>query len=86
MSTPDPRPGPDDGKAYRAAYRLLSTGGRSTHWLLTVGGKIIGIIGILILIWAGFHVIPAFLVRDNPPVSCQVLGGTWNLWTGWTCG
>lgn len=24
--------------------------------------------------------------RDNPPVSCQLLGGNWSPLTGWRCG
>ena len=31
------------------------------------------------------HVSHAESVKNNPPVACQVLGGSWNAWNGWTC-
>lgn len=36
--------------------------------------------------WVAWHPVHAELTRDNPPVSCQLAGGTWNMFTGWSCG
>lgn len=55
------------------------------YWLLRWGSKLAAVLFVLILIWIGFHVIPAWIARDNPPLTCQILGGHWNLWSGWTC-
>ena len=33
-----------------------------------------------------WHEISIFGTRNNPPVSCQLLGGQWNMFTGWQCG
>lgn len=43
-------------------------------------------LAILAGLYAGWHVIPALAVRDNPPLACQLAGGTWNPWDGWSCG
>lgn len=40
---------------------------------------------ILAAIFTGWHVIPALAVKDNPPIACQLAGGRWNPWDGWTC-
>jgi hypothetical protein len=26
------------------------------------------------------------LARQDPPAACQVFGGSWSAWSGWTCG
>ena len=47
------------------------------------------LLAVLMLIGAvviGFHVVPAWLAHDNPPLACQLAGGHWDLWNGWTCG
>lgn len=41
---------------------------------------------ILAGLFIGWHVLPALAVRDNPPLACQIAGGSWSLWDGWRCG
>jgi hypothetical protein len=31
------------------------------------------------------HIVRAELTKDYPPVSCQVFGGTWDIYNGWSC-
>lgn len=26
------------------------------------------------------------IAYSKPPLSCQVLGGNWTIWSGWRCG
>jgi hypothetical protein len=40
---------------------------------------------ILVGLFLAWHVVPALSSRDNPPASCQILGGHWNPWSGWSC-
>lgn len=39
----------------------------------------------LFALWAGWHVVPALMVKDNPPIACQIDGGSWSFWSGWSC-
>lgn len=43
------------------------------------------VVVILIALFIGWHVVPALTARDNPPLACQVDGGHWDPWNGWTC-
>lgn len=40
---------------------------------------------ILFTLFVAFHVGGAEMAKSNPPLSCQLLGGTWNIWSGWQC-
>jgi hypothetical protein len=40
---------------------------------------------ILIALFVAWHVVPALVVKDDPPLACQLDGGQWSIWTGWTC-
>jgi len=40
---------------------------------------------ILLTLVVAFHVGAAELARGNPPLACQLDGGTWNIWSGWSC-
>ena len=33
-----------------------------------------------------WHVYENYQSKDNPPASCQLLGGHWDIWNGWQCG
>lgn len=43
-------------------------------------------LAILAALFAAWHVIPALAAKDSPPLACQLAGGTWSLWSGWSCG
>jgi hypothetical protein len=47
---------------------------------------VIEIIIIVIAIAAGIHIYGNYQNRYNPPASCQLLGGHWDIWGGWQCG
>jgi hypothetical protein len=51
-----------------------------------LGAWIFAGIAIIVGLWFAAHVMGAALTRDNPPAACQVLGGTWSAWNGWSCG
>lgn len=44
--------------------------------------------GLLILagLFIGWHVVPALAAKDNLPIACQMAGGHWSIWSGWSCG
>lgn len=42
-------------------------------------------LAILAVLFVAWHVVPALMVRDNPPISCQFDGGQWSIWNGWSC-
>lgn len=44
------------------------------------------IILIVLLVLAVVHEAGVFSSRGNPPVACQIMGGRWNILTGWHCG
>lgn len=50
------------------------------------GVTVVGVILIVLVLWAGYHVVHAEMTKSAPPVSCQLLGGQWNIWNGWVCG
>lgn len=56
----------------------LADAARGVNKLATVAVILAGL-------FVAWHVLPALMVRDNPPLSCQLAGGTWNLWSGWRC-
>jgi hypothetical protein len=43
-------------------------------------------LAILLGIWVIWHPIAAESQKGNPPLTCQLFGGQWNLWSGWHCG
>jgi hypothetical protein len=49
-------------------------------------GFVLRAVAIGFLIIVAWHVVPALAAKDSPPAACSLLGGTWNLWSGWTCG
>lgn len=40
----------------------------------------------MVFIWAGLHVMQNIDARDYPPAACQLFGGHWGIWSGWSCG
>lgn len=47
----------------------------------------IGSVVLAVLLALGlWHEIGVFASKGNPPVSCQLAGGQWNVFTGWQCG
>jgi hypothetical protein len=50
------------------------------------GVSVIGVVLIVALLFAGYHVWHAESTKSSAPVSCQLLGGHWDIWNGWTCG
>lgn len=40
---------------------------------------------IILTLWAGWHLLSAQLLKNNPPAECVLVGGTWNIWDGWSC-
>lgn len=44
------------------------------------------VIFIIVLVLGGLHEMSVLMSRGNPPVSCQLAGGQWNVLTGWHCG
>jgi hypothetical protein len=44
------------------------------------------LIAILLAAFVAAHVINAEMSKNSPPVSCQLLGGHWDIWNGWRCG
>jgi hypothetical protein len=49
-------------------------------------GHIVAIVALIAVLYAAYHVIPAWLSRDSPPLACQLLGGHWSIRNGWRCG
>jgi len=55
---------------------------RPDHNLRTV----LILIAVAVLALYGFiHVASAEASKSSPPAACQLLGGSWNFWDGWTC-
>jgi hypothetical protein len=42
-------------------------------------------LAILAALFVGWHVVPALMAKDNAPIACQLDGGTWSVWSGWSC-
>ena len=50
-------------------------------------GLTVGTVVLVVLLTLGaVHLVSNVLSRNDPPVSCQILGGSWSLWDGWQCG
>lgn len=47
--------------------------------------KIIGVIVAVLIVLGIYHEASVFSSKGNPPGECQLLGGTWNMFTGWNC-
>ena len=47
---------------------------------------VVGVIFIVLALWAGIHVFNALTSKNSPPAACQLLGGQWDIWNGWRCG
>jgi hypothetical protein len=43
---------------------------------------VIIIIGLTLIVRVGGNM----LSHANPPATCQLLGGSWSWWSGWSCG
>lgn len=50
------------------------------------GREIMASLVILLALFIGWHVVPAWLSKDNAPIACQFDGGQWSIWNGWQCG
>lgn len=48
-------------------------------WLIIVMAAVLTLI-------IGARVLTNIEARPYPPLTCQLLGGSWDLWNGWTCG
>ncbi len=46
---------------------------------------VLGVVLVLLGLWAGYRVLHAEAVKGNPPAACQILGGQWSIWSGWQC-
>lgn len=54
---------------------------RETVVILAVAGAV------LVIILAVFaHVASNEAARSHPPLTCELFGGSWNIWDGWRCG
>lgn len=40
----------------------------------------------VLLVWGVLHVIGNVAARQDPPAACQIFGGHWGIWSGWSCG
>jgi hypothetical protein len=53
-------------------------------------GQRVAVTGAVIVLVAcvciGLKIAPNLEARNSPPLSCQLLGGSWSLWSGWRCG
>jgi hypothetical protein len=47
--------------------------------------ELLAALGILLVIWGGWHLAEAQQSRGNPPVECVLAGGHWDIWNGWRC-
>lgn len=48
--------------------------------------RLIAVTLVIGTIWfAGSHLENAQATRNDPPATCQLLGGSWNPWSGWNC-
>jgi len=55
------------------------------EWTMSWKELVAGLL-ILLGLFAAWHVVPALVAKDSPPVACQLAGGQWSIWNGWTCG
>jgi hypothetical protein len=46
---------------------------------------IIAVIITLAAIWAFYKIESNEAVKNSPPAACQLLGGHWSIWDGWSC-
>jgi hypothetical protein len=60
----------------------LADAGRGFGKLLKAVLLVVAVVVVLEVVW---HVVPALAAKDSPPAACQLLGGQWSVWTGWTC-
>jgi hypothetical protein len=89
MSTPPPPSqwqghGPGCG-CFRCAGNLRDNPGRPVHRDHTTRTVLIVIAVILVAIWATYNVASNEAVKNDPPAACQLMGGHWNIWDGWSC-
>lgn len=50
------------------------------------GKELMAGLAILAALFIAWHVVPALAAKDSPPIACQLSGGQWSLWSGWSCG
>lgn len=48
--------------------------------------KLTTMILIMVALFIGYHLVSAQISKPNPPAACQLWGGSWNFWNGWSCG
>jgi len=41
---------------------------------------------VLMAVYACLRMADNELHRSAPPPACQLLGGSWGIWSGWSCG
>ena len=70
------RPGQPGGSRERERARRSFTG----RDVLVI---VLGIAAGLFIMW---HIGHALSVRHYQPITCQLLGGHWDIWNGWRCG
>ena len=49
------------------------------------GKRIFILLLVIAVVFVGVHVISAKSSKNSPPAQCQLFGGHWNIWSGWTC-
>lgn len=49
-------------------------------------GVLVAVMVAIFALYIAAHVVPAVMVRDSPPLACQIAGGQWSIWNGWACG
>lgn len=47
--------------------------------------QLAAVLVMVLTVWAAFHLAAAEMSKGEPPIACQIVGGTWNLWSGWQC-
>jgi hypothetical protein len=50
------------------------------------GVTVFMVVAIVLVLLAGLHELSVLASKNNPPASCQLLGGQLNILTGWQCG
>jgi hypothetical protein len=53
---------------------------RRRGWIIAAA-----VVIIWVALWAGHHVYSAEMNKPYPPPACQLFGGSWNVWDGWSC-
>lgn len=57
--------------------------GRSIAWGVAYALAAILLVLLLLAVWV--KVDGNLADRSSPPAACQLLGGSWSWWSGWSC-